>query len=181
MTKSASGAGTVLRGLAPRRLVVGIRSRGGGEDPGRFVWGLIDQAFSSASNFLLPIIAAHALGPEGVGIVFIGFAFYLMVSGFERALLLHAADLGVRATGSRGEDGSNSLRAHCRVHRGRRGVGCFRRIRSSGGDIGLAVLAYTPWLIPALMQDFTRAVLFQERRGAAAAANDAVRFLTMVR
>ena len=47
------------------------------------------------------------------------------------------------------------------------------------GNIGRSFLIIAPWLLPALIQDFWRAVLFQERRAKAAVANDATWALFM--
>jgi O-antigen/teichoic acid export membrane protein len=48
------------------------------------------------------------------------------------------------------------------------------------GHTGRGFLIIAPWLLPALVQDFWRAILFQERRAAAAAANDACWAVVMV-
>jgi O-antigen/teichoic acid export membrane protein len=43
----------------------------------------------------------------------------------------------------------------------------------AGGNIGHGLLLFTPWLIPLLVQDYWRVILFRENRGRAAAINDA--------
>src|SRR5207244_3105721 len=48
-----------------------------------------------------------------------------------------------------------------------------------GGDIGRGLLLFAPWLVPALLQELWKAILFQEGRGAAAAASDCVRFAVL--
>ena len=57
--------------------------------PGRrsIAFGFIDQAFSSATNFGLSLIAGRLLGPSGLGEVFLGFSIYLVALGLQRRLL----------------------------------------------------------------------------------------------
>ena len=50
-------------------------------------WGLVDQGFSSATNFGLTVIAGRLVGPKGLGVVYIGFSLYLFVLSFQRALV----------------------------------------------------------------------------------------------
>src|SRR5438132_14378480 len=50
-------------------------------------WGLVDQGFSSATNFGLSVLAGRLLGPGGLGTVFIGFAAYLLILEFQHSLL----------------------------------------------------------------------------------------------
>ena len=45
-----------------------------------------------------------------------------------------------------------------------------------GGSVGRGVLIFAPWVLVSLLQEFWKAILFQEGRGGAAAASDAVRF-----
>jgi O-antigen/teichoic acid export membrane protein len=49
-----------------------------------------------------------------------------------------------------------------------------------GGRLGRGLLVFAPWLIPALLQDFWRAILFRDRRGGGAALNDAVYVVAML-
>src|SRR3954447_26452611 len=52
-----------------------------------FGYGLLAQTFSAATNFGLTVIAGHVLGASGLGTVLIGFAAYVLLLGFVRALL----------------------------------------------------------------------------------------------
>ena len=47
------------------------------------------------------------------------------------------------------------------------------------GKIGHGLVLFVPWLMPALVQDFWRSVLFRDRRGAAGALNDTIWFIGM--
>src|SRR3954447_4115873 len=52
-----------------------------------FGYGLLAQTFSAATNFGLVVIAGHVLGASGLGTLLIGFAAYVLLLGFLRALL----------------------------------------------------------------------------------------------
>ena len=61
----------------------------------------IDQAVSGASNLVIVLLAAHALGVEGLGLFAIVFAVYAFVQGLTRALvadpiLVHPVDADQR-------------------------------------------------------------------------------------
>jgi O-antigen/teichoic acid export membrane protein len=45
--------------------------------------------------------------------------------------------------------------------------------------VGHGLILFVPWLVPALVQDFWRSVLFRDRRGAAGALNDTLWFAGM--
>jgi O-antigen/teichoic acid export membrane protein len=145
-----------------------------------YVWGFVDQAFSSATNFGLFVIAGRELGPRGLGVVTISISAYLLALGFQRSLLttpLVAA--------------SAALKIEHRVLAIRTGltIGLVGALGATllllllglviPGNVGRAFLIIAPWLLPALIQDFWRAVLFQERRAKAAVANDAMWALFM--
>jgi O-antigen/teichoic acid export membrane protein len=146
-----------------------------------YIWGFVDQALSSATNFGLTLLAGRALGPSGLGVVVIAFAVYLLVLAFQRALLTDPLVSSSAALGS--DDRSLAIRRGLTVD-------LFGAI---GATVVLIVLGVTihghasrglliiaPWLLPALVQDFWRTILFQERRAAAAAANDGCWALVMV-
>jgi O-antigen/teichoic acid export membrane protein len=150
------------------------RSRG-------YVWGFVDQAFSSATNFGLTLFAGRALGPGGLGVVVIGISGYLLALGFQRSLLTTPL-----------VSSSAALNSDDRVLAIRRGL-TMELLGALGatlilfllgllvpGHAGRGFLIVAPWLLPALMQDFWRTVLFQERRAEAAAANDACWAVVMV-
>jgi O-antigen/teichoic acid export membrane protein len=140
-----------------------------------YAWGFVDQGVSSATNFGLVLLAARALGPGGLGVVTLGFFAYLLALGFQRSLLTTPL---VSAT--------SALEPAVRMLAIRRGL----TIQLLGGlaattvflvlgyavpgNAGRGVLLVTPWLAAALLQDFWRAVLFQEKRPRAAAGNDAL-------
>lgn len=147
---------------------------------GSYVWGFVDQGISSATNFGLVLLAARALGPDGLGVVTLGFFAYLLALGFQRSLLTTPL-----------VSSSAPLEASVRESAIRNGI----TVQFAGalaltvaflagglllpGSGGRGLLLVAPWLGAALLQDFWRAVLFQEKRARGAAANDGLWALTM--
>lgn len=138
----------------------------------RYGWGLIDQGFSSATNLALTVLAARITGARGVGILVIGFTAYLLGLSLQRALItdpqvIHSA----RRPASRSIADPGALT--CVVVAG---VAWSAAIALLGlalpGDLGRGLLLFSPWLLPALLQDLWRALLFREERGAHATLND---------
>jgi len=143
-------------------------------------WGFVDQAFSSATNFGLSLIAGRLLGPSGLGEVFLGFSIYLVCLGLQRRLLtdpLVAATAGAAVRRGRETTGLSLTVAITA------GLGATVVALVAGfvlpGLPGRGVLLIAPWLLPTLLQDVIRNVLFRDGRAAAAAANDGVWFIVM--
>jgi O-antigen/teichoic acid export membrane protein len=146
-----------------------------------FTWGFASQAACSATNFGLSLLAGRALGPAGLGVVFVGFTFYLAVLLFQRSLLTDplvsvssALDPAARDRATRSALTVLGLWA-CLVTLLVLVAGLL--LPDPAGD---GLLLFLPWLIPALVQDFWRVVLFRESRGAAGALNDAVWLAVML-
>jgi O-antigen/teichoic acid export membrane protein len=134
----------------------------------------VSQATSSATNFALSIVAAIALGPAGLGRVFIGFSFYLLVLGFQRGLIIDPLISRSSALGA--DERDRATRAALMTSIGWGAVCTVVAATASLiriGGIGDGLALFVPWVIPALLQDFWRVVLFREGREAAAALNDA--------
>jgi O-antigen/teichoic acid export membrane protein len=137
------------------------------------VLGFVDQAFSTATNFGLTVLAGRVLGAAGLGEAFIGFSVYLVAMGVQRRLV---TDPLVASTAVADDDVRRrtaihtltfSLTAAVLVALGATAVGL-----ALPGFAGRGILLFTPWLVPALVQDAMRNVLFRDHRGAAAAVND---------
>jgi O-antigen/teichoic acid export membrane protein len=157
-----------------RRRVAGVRRQA-------VTWGFASQAACSATNFGLSLLAGRALGPAGLGAVFVGFAYYQAVLGFQRSLvaeplvsLTSALEPDQREQATRAALTMLSLWACAATFvLGLAGL----LLPDPAGD---GLLLFLPWLVPALVQDFWRVVLFREHRGAASALNDTVWLATMV-
>lgn len=143
--------------------------------PRGFAWGFVDQSFSSLTNFGLTVLAGRLLGPDGLGVVAIGFAGYLLALTLLRALV--SEPLVVRS--SRLED-----RERRAATRGALTVTLVGAAAGAGllallglalpGRVGHGLVLFSPWIVPALVQDFWRVVLFRDGRGGGAALNDLV-------
>ncbi len=141
-----------------------------------FAWGFVAQGFASATNFGLSVLAGRLLGPGGLGVVFIGFSAYQLVLGLQRAtvtqpLVAHAAPLtapkrlqlihsGLAIVVSSGLVASVALATAGLI---------------VGGDIGRGFVVFAPWVVPGVLQEFWKAVLFQEGKASAGALSDAIR------
>jgi O-antigen/teichoic acid export membrane protein len=146
-----------------------------------FGYGFVAQVLSALMSFLLVVLASRTLGTDGLGIVSVGFAAYLVVLGAGRSLIsepLVAGSSSIRAPERRLADGSALT---CTLLGGIVATGVFA---SAGGlasaDVARGLLLFSPWLAGALGQDLARAVLFRDGRGRAAAAADLVAFTSML-
>lgn len=143
-------------------------------------WGFIDQAFSSATNFGLSLLAGRMLGPSGLGQVFLAFSVYLFVLVVQRALVTETllALTSAYDRQRRAETAGVGLTLSILV-----GILATLIAAVVGfalpGSGGTPLLLVAPWLCVTLVQDFWRSLLFRERRASAAAANDAIWFITM--
>jgi O-antigen/teichoic acid export membrane protein len=146
----------------------------------RFAWGLLDQLASSGTNFGLSLVGGRLLGVSGLGVITIGFSAYLIVLGFQRSLLsdpfIVVSSEYTSEERRRGTKGSITATV---------GLGLVAAAIIAvlglwiGGAIGRGLLIFAPWLVPALIQDLWRMLLFRDERGGAATANDAVWLTTM--
>ena len=139
------------------------------------IWGFVSQGASSATNLLLSIASARLLGPSGFGVVFIGFAFYLGVLAFQRALVTESmVVLDSSQSDDRIETGSNAsaLTSVLTVAIGFSALSVVLGI-AIPGEAGRGILLFAPVLVPALLHDFWRWTLFKDLRGRSAALIDA--------
>ena len=155
-------------------LVADGRSRFGGIGLG---WGLIDQGFSSATNFGLSVLAGRLLGPDGLGTVFIGFATYLLILEFQHSLLQDP--LAISAPSAEDVLPVRSALTIAFTYQVAATIGMAVLGLLLPGDFGRGLLLMAPWMIPLLLQDFCRTVLFRDRRGGLATACDGVWALGM--
>lgn len=141
--------------------------------PRWFSWGLADQAMSSATNFGLTLIAGRLVGPDGLGVVFLGFAMYLLALALHRALVFDPLVVGTAPLDEapRRERTTEGLSATLAG-----GVGATLIMVAAGlaldGPLPRGMLLFAPWILPAMLQDLWRAVLFRDDRGGDAALND---------
>jgi O-antigen/teichoic acid export membrane protein len=144
-------------------------------------WGLIDQGFSSATNFGLAVLAGRLLGPGGLGVVYLGFSIYLIIMTLQRSLITDP--LVVVSSRARNRSDRSPSRNALTMALG--WAGTLSALSLIGGLIlpspyGRALILFTPWLAGSLLQDLWRSILFRDKRGAAAALNDGVWALGMI-
>jgi FkbM family methyltransferase len=155
-----------------------LRRRGGGSRS--FAWAVASQGASSATNLALTLLAGRVLGPHGLGTIFVGFACYLLALGFQRALLTDPLVTSSAAldSGPRGVETGSALTLCVLGALAASALVAAVGAAVSGG-VGRGLLLFAPFLLPALLQDFWRVVLFRDGRGAAGACNDALWLLVM--
>ncbi|MEO6858659.1 MAG: hypothetical protein ABI323_08745 [Solirubrobacteraceae bacterium] len=144
-------------------------------------WGLFDQSFSSATNLALAVLAGRNAGPGGLGVVYLGFSAYLVVLTMQRALVTDPM-IVVTAPHTTVNRAAAARRALSVVIFAAAATAALLLVLGLllPASVGTGLLLFVPWLIGALVQDFWRALLFRDRRGAAAALNDGVWAAAMV-
>ena len=146
-----------------------------------FKWGFLDQGLSSATNFGLVLLAGRLLGPSGLGAVAVGLAGYLVALGFQRALISEPLVAVSSAEPARIRDVWTRRSLSIVLLGGGASAAVLALLGLTvGGRSGEAALLFAIWLIPVLLQDFLRAVLFRDGRASAAAANDGIWLAAMV-
>ena len=146
-----------------------------------FAWGLVAQAFSSATNFGLTLLAGRLLGPSGLGTVVIGFGALQLVAALIRALvtqpiIAYGAPLSRQPRRQLIEAGLSIVA--CSGILMTLAVGALGI--ALGGSVGRAFVIFTPWIAVALLQEYWKAALFQEALGVVGALSEGVRGATMI-
>lgn len=146
------------------------------------LWGIAAQGSSSATNLALSVFAGRALGPSGLGVVFIGFAALQVVQALARSVLVQplVAHAATRPAPQRERLAGVGVTLVALV-----GVGAtaaFAAVAVLAGDSSLrdAFLLFAPWLVPSLLHELWKAMLFQEGNGGRAAASDGARLIVML-
>jgi O-antigen/teichoic acid export membrane protein len=146
------------------------------------LWGIAAQFSSSATNLALSVFAGRALGPSGLGVVFIGFAALQVVQALTRSVLVQPliAHTAARPKGEREQLAGVGVTVAVLI-----GVGATALLGAVAAlvrDSSLreALLLFAPWIVPSLLHELWKAVLFQEGKGGRAAASEAARLAVMV-
>jgi O-antigen/teichoic acid export membrane protein len=145
-----------------------------------FTWGFLSQGASSATNFGLTFLGGRIAGAAGLGSIFLGFVVYLLALGAQRALICDplVATSTTLTPAERAETARHGLTMCLALGAVTTAVTVL--LTQIPGDIGHGVGLFAPWLLPALVQDYWRAVLFRDRRGRAAAVNDSLWAVAMI-
>jgi len=143
-------------------------------------FGFVAQVCSSATNLALAVIGGHILGPSGLGTLYIGFGAYIALLGLHRALVTQPL-IAI----------SSSDEASARIRAARYGLtaslvpACVSGLALAGAgwvlpdQFGRGMLLFAPWLIPALIQDMGRSLMFRDEAGWRATASDATWLVAM--
>jgi O-antigen/teichoic acid export membrane protein len=137
-----------------------------------------DQAFSSASNFVVGVAVARISGPQGLGGFSLAYACWLVLAALHRSLVTDPMAI---------ENDAIRPDAPSRLRRGFASE-VILALGAAGGlalvgfplflfgqrTFGLALLAVIPWLPFLLVQDYWRWTGFMRRQPGKALANDTV-------
>lgn len=144
-------------------------------------WGTVAQACSAVTNLGLVVIGGNVLGPAGLGSILAGFAAYLLVLGFVRNLL--TTPLIVRSAAT--DDPSRrwaTRQAFMLVFVA--SVACACAFAVVGivvrTHVGTGLIFMAPWLVPALVQDLGRSVVFRDLSGPRTILSDLVWLIGMI-
>ena len=147
-----------------------LRGKGGRS----FGWGMLDQSLSSLTNFTLAVVAARLLGADGLGVVTIGFTVYLIILSFQRAFIVDP--LVVRSTTAPEGERRAATNSALMVVVTSGVVACAAMFLLGAlipGPPGDGITLFAPWLIPTMLQDMWRTILFRDKRGGGATLNEA--------
>lgn len=143
-------------------------------------YGLIAQTCSSATNFGLVVIAGHVLGPSGVGTLIVGFSAYLVLLGFQRGLVTDPLVVGssARSPAERAARANFALTLTLAASLPAAGM-----VAALGfllpEQLGRGMLLFAPWIVPALIQDLGRSIVFRDRYGPYTVLSDGMWLLAM--
>jgi O-antigen/teichoic acid export membrane protein len=141
----------------------------------RVLLTLVDKGVSSASNFATGVVVARLAGAAQFGQYMLTLMIWLVVVGLHRSLITEPVIVTSRDSDDR------TVLAH--------GVGAELLLGivvgglvavaglvalGAGAGVGLLMLVLSPFLVPLLVQDYWRAMAFQQRRPGLALANDLV-------
>jgi O-antigen/teichoic acid export membrane protein len=140
-----------------------------------FAAGIAAQGLASAVTLSLSIIAGQASGPSGLGTVYVGFAAYLATLALQRAFV--TTPLIASSSGAAIAARSSATAAAQLIVAGSALLATALFLGAGfvvGGSLGRGLVYFGPWLLPALLLQFWRAVLFRDGRPWRAALNDFV-------
>jgi O-antigen/teichoic acid export membrane protein len=148
---------------------------------GPYAWGGASQLASSGTNFGLTLLAARAIGADAVGEIFVGFSGFTLLLGIQRSLLHEPLVTATAALDPRDRTAPTSAAITASLSIATIATAAVAIVAPLlPHEIGHGLLVFVPWLLPALVQDLWRMILFRDGGGRAAAANDALWFVVMV-
>jgi O-antigen/teichoic acid export membrane protein len=144
---------------------------------GRAGFTLADQAFSSASNFLVGLFVARLAGPRQFGAFALAYAVWLAIAGLHRGLISDPLLISVHDRDNENSTLGRGLAAEFLLGLGSGAlvalIGAVL-IAAGASTLGGGLVALAPWLPVLLAQDYWRWVAFKQGQPAKALANDAL-------
>ena len=144
-----------------------------------FSLGVVAQGFSAATNFALAVLGGQILGPAGLGRLLIGFAAYIMLLGFLRALVTEPMIARTTEASARADLASRSALTIAFAA----SLAAAALLALIGlllpTQVGHGMLLFAPWLVPALVQDTARSIVFRDRTRPSVALSDATWLVAM--
>lgn len=133
---------------------------------------MLDHLLWSVMSFGLTVAAARGLGPEGVGALTVGFAAALLAMGLARSFILDPFLATPPAV-----DQVTGARAVLTLSLGGGALASLVSLLAgalAGGDVGVGLAAFAPWVLPVVIQDALRAAAYRADRVGDATAGRAV-------
>jgi O-antigen/teichoic acid export membrane protein len=144
-------------------------------------WAFIAMGLSSVTTLCLTLLAGRSLGASGLGVVYTGFMAYISLLALHRAVITTPliSDSSTLGEGERLVETRKALTATLAAGLALAAVTALlgAAIR---GPIGLGLLVFAPWLVPAFVQELFRASLFRDGRGRQAAVMQIAWLATVV-
>jgi O-antigen/teichoic acid export membrane protein len=162
----------------PQRAIRALRSSGMVR---RAAWGVLDQALSSLTNFLLAIFVARTVGVDDFGAFSIAFATYLVFLSVSRSLATLPLTMRYSATSDANWRRATSAATGTALSFGAMSALAVLLVGFLlGGTVGGALAVFGIGLVPLLVQDAWRFAFFAVHRGKSAFANDLVWAIALV-
>ena len=143
-------------------------------------WGIADQMLISATNFVTMVLLARGLGPAAFGVFSLVYGAMLFVNSLQGALIVQPHSvLSAARKGQEAIDYTMSTAVGQVLFAGLAAV-----ISAAAGGVSYLagwptthlLLALAPCIAAWQLQEFTRRVLYDERRLSAAFANDVISY-----
>jgi O-antigen/teichoic acid export membrane protein len=142
----------------------------------RMAWGVVDQALSSGTNFVVALLVVRVLDAQAFGLFSLSFVTYLLMLGVSRSLISEVYVIRFAALSRRGVAGSAENAVLGGVLLG--GFCCAVVFASAafvvGEPLATPLVAFAIVVPGLLMQDAWRFMFFGRGQPAAAALNDLV-------
>jgi O-antigen/teichoic acid export membrane protein len=151
----------------------------------RMALAFLDQFVSSVSNFATGVVVARFAGAAEFGEYMLVMMIWLLVLGVHRALVTEPVIISSPAADDRRALLAQGVGAELILGLSVSGVvaAAGLTVIATGARVGMLMLALSPWFASLLIQDYWRAMAFQQRRPGMALANDliftAVQFTTI--